>query len=71
MLVIQVLDDGIGFDSTNQSTKKGIGLSNMQNRGKLIDADIKLTSEKGEGTAIVLTYYYKKENALIIDHKVV
>ncbi|MEW7277680.1 ATP-binding protein [Aquimarina sp. 2201CG1-2-11] len=71
-LVIQAKDDGIGFDSTNQqSTKKGIGLSNMQNRGKLIEADIQLTSEKGKGTAIILTYYYKKENALILDHKVV
>ncbi len=61
-LIINAKDDGIGFDIGNTQTKQGIGLSNMQNRGKLIDADVKLTSKKDQGTSITLTYYYKTKN---------
>ncbi len=70
-LIINAKDDGIGFDHIDCSAKRGIGLSNMQNRGKLIDADVQLTSQKGKGTAIQLTYYYKNENSMALDHKVV
>ena len=42
----------------------------MQNRGKLIDADVELTSEKGKGTAITLTYHYKKESSTALDNEV-
>ncbi len=64
-IVIHAKDNGVGYDSSASSTNQGIGLSNMQNRGKLIDADIKLTSQKGKGTAIMLTYHYKKKNSTL------
>ncbi len=66
-IIIHAKDDGIGFDGMNTTTKQGIGLSNMQSRGKLIDANVKLTSEKGKGTSITLTYHYKKEKLTALD----
>ncbi|WP_027393386.1 sensor histidine kinase [Aquimarina latercula] len=61
-LVIDAKDDGVGFDMKDLKSKKktGIGLCNMQNRGKLINAEVSLNSAKGKGTAINLMYYYKK-----------
>ncbi len=61
-LVIHAKDDGVGFNSKDSNSMQGIGLCNIQNRGKLIQADVQLDSEEGKGTAIMLTYYYKKEN---------
>lgn len=69
-LIIHAKDDGVGFDHLDSPTKRGIGLSNMQNRGKLINADVELTSEKGKGTAITLTYHYKKESSTALDNEV-
>ncbi|MBQ4818757.1 ATP-binding protein [Aquimarina sp. MMG016] len=57
-LIIEAKDDGVGFDIKNTKIRRGIGLGNMISRGKLIDADIKLHSEEGKGTSIILTYYY-------------
>ena len=69
-LVIHAKDDGVGFDQIDCPTKRGIGLSNMQNRGKLIDAIVQITSQKGKGTAIMLTYPYKKESSMTLDNEV-
>ncbi len=66
-LIIHAKDDGIGFNDKNSSLKKGIGLSNIQSRGKLIGADIQLGSEKGKGTEMTLVYYYKKNLSLLED----
>ncbi|GAA0716927.1 hypothetical protein GCM10009430_13150 [Aquimarina litoralis] len=61
-LVIHAKDDGVGFDMNDVRNKKqvGIGLCNMQNRAKLINAEVSLDAAKGKGTAITLTYHYKK-----------
>ena len=61
-LVIHAKDDGVGFDINDIRNKKqvGIGLCNMQNRAKLINAEVSLDAAKGKGTAITLTYHYKK-----------
>jgi signal transduction histidine kinase len=68
-LVIHAKDDGVGFDQINAPIKRGIGLSNMQNRAKLINADVQITSQKGKGTAIILMYPYKKESLVILDNE--
>ncbi|WP_103866940.1 sensor histidine kinase [Aquimarina sp. I32.4] len=70
-LVIHAKDDGVGFDHTNCTSKQGIGLGNMKNRGKLINAEVALTSKKGKGTTIKLTYPYKKESLIISDSEIV
>ncbi|MHA7055925.1 sensor histidine kinase [Aquimarina sp. M1] len=61
-LVINAKDDGVGFEMKDLTSRQhiGIGLCNMQNRGKLINAVVSIDSAKGKGTAMTLTYHYKK-----------
>ncbi|WP_255452602.1 sensor histidine kinase [Aquimarina sp. RZ0] len=63
-LVINAKDDGVGFDMKDQSLRKGIGLGNMQNRAKLIGANIDIHSKERDGTSITVSYYYKNQNVL-------
>jgi hypothetical protein len=51
-LVLQIIDDGVGFSSTIH--KKGIGLTNMQDRANAIKAELKINSQHNLGTAVVL-----------------
>lgn len=53
-------DDGVGFNMNDSSIRKGIGLDNMKNRAKLINADVVLHSEEGKGTSITLSYPYEE-----------
>ncbi len=69
-LVIHAKDDGVGFNMKISNTQQGIGLCNIQNRGKLIDADVILDSEEGKGTAITLTYYYNKKSLTSLENEV-
>lgn len=55
-LSINAMDNGVGFDESLLKTFKGIGLSNIKNRAKLIGADVELRSKVGEGTRFSLTY---------------
>jgi len=59
-LTIMAVDDGVGFDVSNKINDKGIGLSNIKNRAKLIGADVTITSTEGVGTQLKLTYNHKK-----------
>lgn len=47
---ITVKDNGIGFKTNMDATKKGIGLLNMKGRAELINATFSLTSVQNEGT---------------------
>ena len=60
-LVINAKDNGVGFELKDLTSirKSGIGLCNMKNRAKLIDAEVVIDSAKGKGTSITLVYYYK------------
>ena len=49
-LMIEVRDDGKGFDPTKK--RKGIGLSNMINRVESFNGEIKIISSPGTGCAI-------------------
>jgi signal transduction histidine kinase len=51
-LVLEIKDDGIGFDLN--ATKQGIGLQNIQERAKTINANLEIFSEPNEGTTIKL-----------------
>lgn len=50
--IIEVKDDGVGFDVISLS--KGIGLKNIRERAKSIDAEIEIKSIINEGTTIKL-----------------
>ncbi len=58
-LKITAKDNGIGFDTSQLDSKKGIGLTNIKSRAHLINASAKITSKEGEGTQLNLTYKYK------------
>ncbi len=55
-LIIIAKDNGIGFDESSFSGEKGIGLQNIQNRGKLINAIVNLSSEVKKGTTLTIIY---------------
>lgn len=55
-LKINAEDDGVGFDDSLSSMYDGIGLSNIKNRAKLINADVKITSQPNKGTRFNLIY---------------
>ena len=53
-LEIKAEDNGVGFDVSQLS--RGIGLSNIKNRAKIIGAKAIIESKKGKGTQFLLTY---------------
>lgn len=62
--IIQISDNGIGFDTTVlQQERSGIGLQNIVNRAKTIDASVDVKSEPGKGT--IVTLYIKPKSTLI------
>ncbi|MGY0392605.1 sensor histidine kinase [Bizionia sp. KMM 8389] len=63
-LVIQISDDGKGFDV--ELAEKGSGLINMKNRADLIHADFNLNSELNNGTQLQIIYTYREENSLVL-----
>ena len=61
-LEIKASDDGEGFDPTTVKTNSG--LVNMRSRAKVIGAEFVLSSKKGNGTQLIVTYPYPlNENA--------
>ncbi|AXG71380.1 oxygen sensor histidine kinase NreB [Kordia sp. SMS9] len=56
-LTITAKDNGKGFDKSEDTPNKGIGLLNMKSRGKLIGAEIDLESELEKGTQLTIIHY--------------
>lgn len=56
-LVITAKDNGVGFEQ-KADTYSGIGLKNIRNRAKLVNAHLELFSEKNEGTQLKMTYNF-------------
>ena len=56
-LYITAADNGVGYD-TSEDSQKGIGLLNIQNRAKLINAEINFNSEIGKGTTLKIIHYF-------------
>jgi signal transduction histidine kinase len=48
--VIVIRDNGVGFDQT--AATNGMGLRNMQERCRKINADLEIESKSGQGTVI-------------------
>lgn len=64
MTTLRISDNGIGFDTgLLQQERSGIGLQNIINRAKTIDAIVDVKSEPGNGTTITL--YIKPKPTLI------
>ncbi|MGX9417545.1 cache domain-containing protein [Vibrio sp. RC27] len=54
MLQLIIRDDGIGFQATDASVKKGIGLRNMRERVEFMGGEFELSSEPKFGTEITV-----------------
>ncbi len=65
MTVLRIGDNGIGFDISmlKLQDRSGIGLQNIINRAKTIDAVVDVKSEPGNGTTITL--FIKPKSSLI------
>jgi len=52
-MLLEVSDDGRGFDMHKINTTLGHGLSNMQSRARKVGGDIEITSAVGGGTTVL------------------
>ncbi|GAB4521831.1 MAG: two-component system sensor histidine kinase [Anaerolineales bacterium] len=52
-VLLEISDDGRGFDLARMSTTLGHGLSNMHRRARRVGGDVEMTSEPGEGTTVL------------------
>jgi PAS domain S-box-containing protein len=52
-LVLEIEDNGCGFDPA--AAGHGLGLRSMAHRARLLDAELEVASQRGEGTRMVLT----------------
>lgn len=51
---LSIRDNGLGFD-TEKANGRGIGLSNMQERAKLLNGALEIISRPGEGCTVILS----------------
>lgn len=56
--ILQIADDGIGFDT--KISESGLGLSNMKKRAILIGADFKIISKPQKGCEILLSVKFTR-----------
>jgi signal transduction histidine kinase len=53
-MVLEVRDDGRGFDSTRPGRPEGYGIVGMRERSRLLGASLEVASEQNEGTRVTL-----------------
>ncbi len=51
--LLEIRDNGKGFDMESTKSSLGHGLSNMQTRARNVGGDLELTTEPGTGTTIL------------------
>lgn len=51
-VVLSIFDSGVGFDQEAAAGKGGLGLVSMQERARLVNGTLSITSWPGEGTEI-------------------
>lgn len=52
-VLLEVHDDGRGFDTATTNTRLGHGLANMHTRAHNVGGDVEVTSDPGQGTTIM------------------
>ena len=59
LLTLKITDDGNGFDlsriNDHANNEFGLGLKNMYNRAKIVNADFLMESRIGEGTSVTIS----------------
>jgi signal transduction histidine kinase len=51
-VILEITDDGIGFDSTTIQENSGLGLEGMEERAALLGGHLIVNSKPGEGTSV-------------------
>ena len=54
-IVVQVQDDGIGFDVGQDVASGGFGLIGINQRARRLHGNLKITSKLGEGTVVAIS----------------
>jgi signal transduction histidine kinase len=54
MLAVTVEDNGIGFNTSMQHSKNGIGLKNVESRIKMLHGKTDIQSQPGKGTSVFI-----------------
>jgi len=53
-LVLTVLDRGVGFDAAGVRSREGLGLSSMEERVRLVNGELFIESQPGQGTTVTV-----------------
>lgn len=53
-VVLSINDTGIGFDTTQMRRKKGMGITGMEERVRLVVGELTIRSRTGDGTCVVV-----------------
>lgn len=54
-LVMEIIDNGIGFDISNKSRNDSYGMLGMKERAVLLGGELEITSNPGDGTCVKLS----------------
>ena len=54
-VILEISDNGKGFDPSHQQSQGGMGLSNMRARAEKLGGILKINSQKGKGAALSAT----------------
>jgi len=57
-LILEVMDNGIGFKTSQKKSTNSYGLLGMKERVYLLDGTLQITSEQGQGTTIKVEIPY-------------
>lgn len=57
-LVLQVVDDGVGFDTTQPRKQMSLGLAGLRERAHLLKGEVQVTSHPGQGTRVEVRIPY-------------
>jgi two-component system sensor histidine kinase UhpB len=64
---LSIEDDGVGFGGVERA-RSGLGLRSMEERVRLVQGSLKLESQPGQGTRLLVRVPYAKTPAAIVRH---
>ena len=68
-LIMQIIDDGIGFNKNNSSRPDSYGMIGMKERVVLLEGKLEIVSEVGRGTCVRVEIPYLKKIKIGLDCK--
>jgi signal transduction histidine kinase len=66
-LLLEIRDDGVGFNSEATKATIGHGLSNMETRVTNAGGEVDITSEPGKGTSILAWVPFSEAESLVVE----